>query len=198
MVLVAAVVATLYRWTGQSDITIGTPAANREQLELENLIGFFSNTLPLRVEVAGDKGFDNLVQTVRSVALGAFDHQALPFERIVAAVAPQRDPQFNPLFQVNVRVQSEPPPIPDLGDAEVELVHVDLGYSRFDLAVEFQLYPDRLAGYVEYNVALFESATAVAFVDALEELTRFTLEHAAAPLWTAPTALAAPPRIRRR
>jgi amino acid adenylation domain-containing protein len=186
MVLVAVTVAVLYRWTGQDDITIGTPAANRNDIALEDLIGFFSNTLPLRVRVEGSDGFTGLLARVREAALGAFDHQELPFERIVETVAPERDPRVNPLFQVNVRVQTGPLPAPALPPAAVRPVHVDLGYSRFDLAVEYQLAGAGIGGYVEYNRALFDESTAVAFLQRIGGVLDAAGKDPAQPLWDLP------------
>lgn len=186
MVLVAAWVAVLHRWTGDGDIVLGTPMANRTRAELEPLIGFFANTVPLRVRVDGSASFRDLVGTVAAAVLGSFDHQDLPFEKIVEAADPVRDPRLNPLFQVNVRVQSGPPPALDLPGLRTEPVHVDMGFSRFDLAVEFHVQDDRIGGYLEYNTALFAESTAHLVLDRLDLLLGAALESPDRPLWELP------------
>jgi non-ribosomal peptide synthetase component F len=155
MLLVAAWAATLYRWSGESDIVLGTPMANRNRVELESLIGFFSNTVPLRVRIDGAQSFRELVACVSETALQAFDNQDLPFDRIVEAIDPVRDPRCNPLFQVNVRVHSGRLPTLDVPGLAAEPVHLDLGWSRFDLALELHVEDDVIGGYLEYNSALF-------------------------------------------
>jgi non-ribosomal peptide synthetase component F len=99
MVLAAACKALLARYSGQSDICIGTPVANRNRLETEGLIGFFVNTLVLRSRVAFNGTFNALLQQVRATALGAYAHQDLPFEQLVEALQPERQPGHTPLFQ---------------------------------------------------------------------------------------------------
>ena len=96
----------LYRITGQDDILIGSPVANRMSLELETLIGFFSNTLVFRVRLNGNPTFRELLGSIREMALDVYAHQGMPFEKIVEAVAPEREPGVNPLFQVNLRVST--------------------------------------------------------------------------------------------
>jgi hypothetical protein len=100
MVLLAAFDALLYRYTGQQDVVVGTPVSGRTRPELETLIGFFVNTLPLRTAVTGDLTFVELLQRVRDAAFGAFAHQDLPFERIVEIVHPARAAGHAPLFDV--------------------------------------------------------------------------------------------------
>jgi hypothetical protein len=186
VVLVAAFAVTLYRWSGQSDVVLGTPMANRNRVEVESLIGFFSNTVPLRVRVDGAQSFRALVQQVAGTALDALDHQDLPFEKIVEAVDPVRDPRVNPLFQVNVRVQSAPPPTLDLPGLDVEPVHLDLGFSRFDLAIEFQTHGKQIGGYLEYNSTLIEEPTALALIERLDTLLGAALSDPDRPVWDLP------------
>lgn len=186
MVLVAAWAATLYRWTGQPDIVLGTPMANRNRVEVEHLIGFFSNTIPLRVRVDGSSSFRDLVRQVTQVSLEAFDNQDLPFEKIVEGVGPPRDPQVNPLFQVNVRVHSGGLPTLELPGAQVQPVHIDMGFSRFDLAVEFHVEGDAISGYVEYNRALFDESTVRMVLRRLDALLEGALEDPGSPVWDLP------------
>jgi hypothetical protein len=186
VVLVAAFAAVLYRWSGQSDIVLGTPMANRTRVETEPLIGFFSNTVPLRVQVDGAQSFRTLVQRVARTALDALDNQDLPFEKIVEAVDPVRDPRVNPLFQVNVRVQAAPPPMLVLPGLGVEPVHLDMGFSRFDLAIEFQTHGDVIGGYLEYNSTLIDEATALAVIERLDVLLGGALDDPDRQIWDLP------------
>src|SRR6185369_5921536 len=99
MTLLAAFAALLARWTGQTGVGGGVPSANRNRGEIENLIGFFVNSLVVRTELAGDPGFLELGGRVRETALAAFAHQDLPFEKLVSALRPDRDLSHTPLFQ---------------------------------------------------------------------------------------------------
>lgn len=109
MTLLAAWQTLLYRYTGQTDICVGTPIANRTQEQLNSLIGFFVNTLVLRTDLSGDPSFQELLQRVRQVALDAYAHQDLPFEQLVQALKSQRHTSYTPLFQVMLTLQSELP-----------------------------------------------------------------------------------------
>jgi hypothetical protein len=160
MTLLAAFAGLLYRLTGEDDILVGSPIANRGRAELEGLIGFFSNTLVLRTRVSGNPTFRQLLRRAREVALGAYAHQDLPFEKVVEAVGPVRNPGANPLFQVNFRVQTGVTTPLELPGLSITPMQLDVGFSRFDLAVELQLLDDGLRGYLEYNTALFRQETA--------------------------------------
>jgi hypothetical protein len=197
MVLVAAWAATLYRWSGQSDIVLGTPMANRNRLELEGLIGFFSNTVPLRIRVDGAQSFADLVRQTTLAVVGAFDHQDLPFDRIVEAAAPVRDPRVNPLCQANVRVQSGPLPRLSLDHADVELAHIDMGFARFDIAVELQVDEDAIGGYLEYDEALFDEATALGVVARLDMVVGAVVADPDLSIWDIPQPAAGSARRRR-
>jgi hypothetical protein len=159
MALLAAFGVLLYRVTGSDDVVVGSPIANRSHVDLEHLIGFFSNTLALRVRMAGNPSFRELTQRVRETALGAYAHGEFPFERLVEAVRPARDAAVNPLFQVNFRVQPEDGAPPSLPGVEMSKLDVDVGFSRFDLALELQLGAEGIGGYLEYNVELFSEET---------------------------------------
>jgi len=177
MTLLAAFAVTLHRWAGCGDLCIGTPMANRGRVELEPLIGFFSNTLVLRVRLDGEMTFRSILRKVKETALGAYEHQDLPFEKLVEAVAPPRNPQHNPLFQVNFRVQTSPAQPLRLPGVEATPLMTDVGFSRFDLALELQLHGHQLSGYVEYNEALFERTTASAFATRFGSLLRAALDR---------------------
>jgi hypothetical protein len=185
--LLAAFAATLHRWTGCADMCIGTPIAGRGRVELEPLIGFFSNTVALRVRLDGDPTFRELLRRVKATALGAYEHQELPFEKVVEALAPPRNPSHNPLFQVNFRVQTGPAPTLRLPGVRVTPVDVDVGFSRFDLALEVRLPAAAqagagLSGYLEYNAALFEPGTAATLAGRFRRLLRDALARPDTPV----------------
>jgi len=106
MTLLAAYDTLLYRYTGQSDILVGSPIANRDRSEIEGLIGFFVNTLVMRTNLAGNPRFSELLTRVREMSLGAYAHQHLPFEMLVEALQPERDLSHTPLFQVMFNLQN--------------------------------------------------------------------------------------------
>jgi acyl carrier protein len=122
MTMLAAFQALLYRMTGQSDVVIGTPIANRNRREMESLIGLFVNTLPLRGDLSGRPSFEEVLRRTRNVTLDAYTHQDLPFERLVKELAPQRDLHANPLFEIFFGMFDIPEPGFELD--ELELIHL--------------------------------------------------------------------------
>src|SRR5205823_634717 len=133
MTMLTAFAILLHRYGGQPDLIIGTPALNRRRRELNRLIGFFVNTLALRIDLSDDPTFPQLQDRVRAVAIGAYAHQEVPFERVVEEVQPDRStPQ--PLFQAMLAFQQEPagPALPGLTFTPLEL---DTGTARFDLSL---------------------------------------------------------------
>ena len=108
MTLLTAFKVLLSKYSGQEDICIGTPVANRTQTELEGMIGFFVNTLALRSEVSNDLSFQELLQEVKQTTLNAYDHQQVPFEKVVERVVSTRDMSMSPLFQVMFVLQNAP------------------------------------------------------------------------------------------
>ena len=110
------------------------------------MIGFFSNTLVLRLRLGGNPSFRELLRRVRDTATRAYAHQELPFEKVVEAAAPRRNPAYNPLFQVNFRSQVSARKELSLTGLDVEVLDVDIGFSRFDLALELELRDTALEG----------------------------------------------------
>jgi non-ribosomal peptide synthetase component F len=157
MVLLAVWVAVLGRWCDQDDVVVGAPIAGRSRAELEGLIGFFVNTLVLRVDVGGDPSFGELVGRVREVALGAYAHADVPFEKLVEELAPQRDLSRNPLFQVTFQL-FESPSSPDAIAARSQL-EVPVTSSLFDIRLDVFPSGGGLAGRVEYDTELFEESS---------------------------------------
>ncbi len=161
MALLAGFQALLARYSGAEDVVVGSPIANRTRLEIEGLIGFLTNTLALRVDLAGDPSFGELGRRVRAVALDAYAHQDLPFEKLVEELAPDRHLGRNPLFQTMLVLQRLPPP-PVLPGVEVEMLDVDTGTAKFDLTLMLAEAGEGLAGAagaMEFARALFDEAT---------------------------------------
>jgi amino acid adenylation domain-containing protein/non-ribosomal peptide synthase protein (TIGR01720 family) len=163
MVLLAAFAVVLGRWCGQDDVVVGAPIAGRNRAELEGLIGFFVNTLVLRVDLSGDPSFADLVGRVREVALGAYAHADVPFEKLVEELVPQRDLSRNPLFQVTFQL-FESPSSPDVVGAHPGF-EVPVTSSLFDVRVDLSPGPAGLAGRVEFDTDLFDRASIEWMVD---------------------------------
>jgi amino acid adenylation domain-containing protein len=159
MTLVTVFNILLYRYSGQTDIVVGSPIANRNHTEIENLIGFFVNTLVLRNDLAGNPTGQELLQQARSVALGAYDHQDMPFEKLVETLPLARNLSHSPLFQVMFILQNAP-------IAEMELLGVNLSQlkiagstSAFDLTLSVTSTAQGLTVDWEYNTDLFDVST---------------------------------------
>ena len=159
MVLLAAFAVLLARCSGQEDIVVGTPISGRSRPELEGVFGYLANTLALRCDLSGDPSFEELLGRVRETALGAYEHQEVPFDRLVEDLAPDRDIARHPLFQVLLALQDDQPPVPALDGADVELLDVDRGDSRFDLSVSISRRDGALRLLWEYSTELFEEAS---------------------------------------
>ncbi|HYX25648.1 MAG TPA: amino acid adenylation domain-containing protein [Thermoanaerobaculia bacterium] len=159
MTLLAGFAALLHRYTGQPNIAVGTPIANRERVELEGLIGFFANTLVLRTNLAGDPDFLALLARVRTMALDAYAHQDLPFERLVAELQPERDLAVNPLFQVMFQLQNLPTGNLELPGVTLLPVDGERGTAMFELVLSVRDAGRGFAGSLEYDADLFEGAT---------------------------------------
>jgi amino acid adenylation domain-containing protein len=160
MVLLAGFSALLGRYAGSSDLAVGTPIANRERPELEGLIGFFVNTLVLRSDLSGDPGFGELLGRIREGTLGAYAHQDLPFEKLVAELRPGRAGGHNPLFQVMLALQNTPRPPLVLPGLEIQTAEIDTGVVRFDLALSLTRAQAGLSAVLRYAADLFDRATA--------------------------------------
>jgi amino acid adenylation domain-containing protein len=166
MSLMSAFAALLYRCSGQEDIPIGTPVANRNRPHTEELIGFFVNTLVLRVDLSKAPTYKDLLRRVRETTLNAFDHQELPFDRLVAALQPDRDLSRSALRQVVFAKQNLLNSSVELPGLTIEPVveETNLGVARLDLALFMWEAEDRLMGALEYNTDLFEPSTIDRFI----------------------------------
>ncbi|MEA2693836.1 MAG: hypothetical protein QOJ16_3223, partial [Acidobacteriota bacterium] len=149
----------LWRHGSQPDVVVGTPIANRTRRETEGLIGFFVNTLVLRTSLAGRPGFTALLSRVRETALAAYTHQDLPFEKLVAELAPERRRDHTPLFQALFVLAERPAPAPELPGLRLSGLPAENQTAKFDLALTGQRSPGGLDLWLGYNSALFFPAT---------------------------------------
>jgi amino acid adenylation domain-containing protein len=159
MTLLTAFKTLLYRYTGQTDILVGSPIANRNRAEIKTLIGFFVNILVLRTELSGKLNFKELLARVKSTALEAYVHQDLPFEKLVEELQPSRDLSYNPLFQVMFVLQNIPKPNFSLPDVSVSYEEGYNGTSKFDLTLFMEDSEQGLVATCEYNTDLFNVDT---------------------------------------
>ncbi len=160
MLLLAGWQVLLHRITGQEDVAVGVPVANRNWPEIEGLAGFFANNLVLRADLSGEPGFAEALERVRETALSAFSRQDLPFERLVAELAPERDPSRSPVFQVAFSFQEALAPL-DLGAGlRGRILPTHTGTSKFDLGLHVEQEREGWVLRAEYAADLFEAATA--------------------------------------
>ncbi|HEX3130822.1 MAG TPA: amino acid adenylation domain-containing protein [Thermoanaerobaculia bacterium] len=147
--------ALLHRWSGQEDVVVGSPFANRRRAEVQGLIGFFVNTLPIRASLAGRPSFRELLGRAREEVLGVHAHQETPFERIVEELRPERESGRNPFFQVVLAFQNVPMPSLDLPGLELALRRLHAGTAMFDLTLDLEEHPDGLRGWIEHAADRF-------------------------------------------
>ncbi|MCW7542129.1 amino acid adenylation domain-containing protein, partial [Aquabacterium sp. A7-Y] len=159
MTLCAGLAILLSRLSGQDDLVIGTPVANRERPELEGLIGFFVNTLALRLDLQGKPSVAELLQRVKEAALSAYAHQELPFEQVVEAVRPVRSQSHSPLFQVLLVLQNTPREAFTLPGLTMSLQDLPRHTTQFDLTLSLEESEGDIVGQLEYATDLFEHAT---------------------------------------
>ncbi|MBU6399797.1 MAG: amino acid adenylation domain-containing protein, partial [Verrucomicrobia bacterium] len=191
MLLLAAFKVLLHRYTQQEDLLVGTPIAGRTQVEFEELIGFFLNTLVLRTDLTGDPTFRELLQRVRRGALDAYAHPDVPLEKLVEELQPQRDLSRSPLFQVMFVLQNMPLRPLELPGLKLTPQPIDSGTAKFDLTLWLTETPDGLAGAVEYNTDLFEAATIERLTGHYRTLLEAVLADPAQPLSRLPLLTAA-------
>ncbi|WP_436498470.1 non-ribosomal peptide synthetase [Actinokineospora sp. HUAS TT18] len=164
-VSLAAYAAVLARYTGQDDIVVGVPVANRMEEGEESLVGCLVNTLPIRVDLSGDPTFAELVSRVRMASLSAFSWQSVPFEQIVHVAASERELSHAPLFQTALTVQNFPFAFPELVGLKLTEVDVEIDAAKFDIGVTLDVSTDIPFLRAEFSTELFEEATAAALLD---------------------------------
>ncbi|WP_431685777.1 amino acid adenylation domain-containing protein [Hahella sp. NBU794] len=159
MALLAIFNILLQRYSGANDLVVGTQVANRERPELENVVGFFVNTLALRVNLSGVANYIELLQQVRETTLGAFAHQEMPFDKLVEALQPERRPGYEPIAQVMFLLQSAPMESLRLPRLTIESLPINRGSAKFDLSLLVTETDGALQCEFEYSLDLFESGT---------------------------------------
>jgi amino acid adenylation domain-containing protein len=159
MTFVAAFNLLFCRYSGQYDIVIGTPIAGRNRSEVERLIGFFVNTLVLRTDLSGDPTFRELLRRVRGVALDAYAHQDLPFEKLVEELAPERSLGYAPLSQVMLAFQNFPDSLLEMSSCSVRPLELDSGTVKFDLTLQISRESYGMRCLLAYDTDLFDQAT---------------------------------------
>ncbi|MGW2157746.1 amino acid adenylation domain-containing protein [Nonomuraea sp. NPDC001699] len=167
MVLFAAYLVVLARRSGQDDLVVGTPIANRDQVEYEGLIGFFTNTLAVRADLSGGPSFAEVVERVKEAVLDAHDHQAMPFERLVEELNPERRLDRSPVFQTMFNMLPEAASELELAGLTVTPVEIPERTAKFDLTVGVR---ETLDGLVEYNTDLYRPGTVRALVADLRQV----------------------------
>jgi amino acid adenylation domain-containing protein len=189
MVLLAGWQTLLARYGGTDDVVVGTPVAGRGRGETEGLIGFFVNNLVLRTDLGGDPSFRHAVRRARETTLGAFEHQELPFEKLVAELQPERSLNRSPFFQVVFTLQSAGRPGADASAAPLDGLRVIGGEApldtiKFDLTLTCVETPQGVRGALSYATDLFDRPTAARMVDHLRLLLEQAVADADAPVST--------------
>ncbi len=184
MILLGAFHVLLARYSGQRDILVGTPMANRQRPELENLVGIFVNTLVMRLDLSGDPTFGDVIARIRQTAIEAYQHQDLPFEKLVEALNPPRDLGRHPLFQVMFGMLNAPSAL-WLDGLEVSRPVLPRITTRFDLELQLQADGAAWTGYIYYNTDLFDADSIVRLAGHYLTLLESMLAEPERPVWNA-------------
>ena len=178
MMLLAGFAAVLSRLSGQEEVIIGTPTANRGRVEIEGLIGFFVNTLALRIDFSGEPTLREALSRIRAVVLGAQEHQDLPFEQVVDVVKPTCSLAHTPLFQVMFDWQNDEDRSLRLLGVQVTEIRVPDLVAKFDLTLTLAETGGRIVGGLSYATALFDAVTVQRYAGYLHQvLLRMTTGH---------------------
>lgn len=184
--LLTAFKILLYRYTGQEDMLVGSPVANRNQTQTEDLIGFFINTLVLRTDLGGNPTFRELLDRVRKAVLGAYNHQDLPFEKLVETLRPERDLSHMPLFQVMFALQNAPMAALEFSGLKLSPLEIDNGTAKFELTLDLEETPNGIRGWFEYNTDLFDVATIARMTSHFQTLLESIVADPDQPIATLP------------
>jgi amino acid adenylation domain-containing protein len=182
MLLLAAFETLLHRYTGETDIVVGTPVANRQRVETEGLIGYFVNTVAMRVDFSGNQSsgeptFREMLRRVREATLGAYGHQDVPFEKVIDTLKPTRQRSHSPIFQVLFVLLNAPRETFTLPGLSAEIVEVETGATQFDLVVEVVERPDQTVLRLAYRTDLFQGATARRMLGNFQTLLRAAVQN---------------------
>jgi hypothetical protein len=182
MTLFAVFAVLLYRFSGQTDVVVGSPIAGRNREELESMLGFFVNTLVLRVELSGEPTFAEVLDRVRTVSLDVHAHQDLPFEQIVQLVRPDRALGHSPLYQVVFALQNAPYGSLDLSGLSVSQRRLDSFAAKFDIVFSLEEDGTGLSGVLEYATDLFDTPSMAAMVQAYIGILRAVVANPLVPV----------------
>ncbi|MFP2903366.1 condensation domain-containing protein, partial [Corallococcus sp. 4LFB] len=191
MVMLAAWQVLLARYSGQQDISVGTPIAGRNRTELEGLIGFFVNTLVLRTKLEGSASFRDVLRQVKETTLGAYAHQEVPFEKLVEELKPERDLSRTPLFQVMFTWQAAAVAA-NTGEVRpntrlaLRALETEGATAKFDLTLGMAETGQGLAASLEYSTDLYDAETAQRMLSHLGTLLAGITKDADANLWSLP------------
>ncbi|HEX6910918.1 MAG TPA: amino acid adenylation domain-containing protein, partial [Longimicrobium sp.] len=179
MVLLAAFQTLLGRYAGTDDVVVGSPIAGRTRREVEELIGFFVNTLVMRTDLGGDPAFREVLRRVRETTLGAFEHQEVPFERLVDELQPERSLAWSPLVQVTFLLQNMDTSVGGMPGVAAQAVGVELQNAKYDLSLAFGAAAGGgLVGALEYATDLFDGATVTRMLGHLRRILEQAAENA--------------------
>src|SRR5579864_624016 len=178
MTLLGGLAALLYRYTGQKDLVVGTPVANRNRVETEGVIGLFVNTLALRVRVEAGESFRELLEQVRERALEGYMHQDVPFEKLVEELRPERELSRSPLVQVVLALQNTPERVLELPGLQWERWGVETGSAKFDVSVEVSPSGEGLSLSWQYRADLFEAGSVERMAEHFERVLQGGVEEA--------------------
>ena len=186
MTLLAAFQVLLFRYSGQSDILVGSTVSNRDRAETKDLIGLFVNNLVFRSNVTAQQTFEQFLQQVKTTALSAYSHKDVPFEQVVETLQPQRTLSHSPLFQVMFVLQNAPTAALELEDVTLSPLPAQLDTAQFDLTLEMHESEAGLMGRWTYNRDLFESATIERMAGHFETLLGAMVSDVSQPIGTLP------------
>jgi amino acid adenylation domain-containing protein len=185
MALLAAFDALLLRITGERDLVLGVPSANRDRSEIEGIVGFFVNSLPVRVQADPEEGFDRWIERAREASLAAFAHADLPFEKLVSELRPRRDLSHTPIFQILFQLLDLPPAAGndiELPGLTIHIPDVESQTAKFDFVLTFARAAEGLFCEWRFNTELFDGSTVLRAMHQLEVLLRGVLEDPQRPV----------------
>ncbi|HVF90506.1 MAG TPA: condensation domain-containing protein, partial [Blastocatellia bacterium] len=182
MTLFAAFNALIHRHSGQRDILIGVPVANRNRVESEGLIGFFTNTILLRTRIESDPTFLDVLEEVRETALGAYAHQSLPFQKLIEGLQPNRGLRQTPLIQVVFILQNSPSEALALPGLTLETTVLHNGTVKFDIVLNMWETDQGLQAWVSYNREIYKAETIARLLTHYERLLNNVVERPRARL----------------
>ena len=182
MVLLAGFATLLHRLTGRTDITVGAPVSGRTRTEADPIVGLFVNTVVIRVAIEPDTPFDEVLARVREACLGAYDHQAMPFERLVEELRPARDTAHTPLVQTFFHLRNPVLDHDSSGALTIEELEIHAGGAKFELSIDVSDLRDSLSAHIEYPTALFDEATIRRIGERFDLLLRDAVTHPTRPV----------------